>query len=614
LVLCFDGTGDTFDNDNSNVVQLTSFLKKDDPTKQMVYYQTGIGTGSEADARFEFVRDVTKSLDSMFALTLGTHVLDGYEFLMNHYQEGDSICIFGFSRGAYTARALAGMIQKVGLLPTGNRQQLPFAYQIFADEEKTKFAQEFKDTFSVNVKIQFVGVWDTVASVGLLPRHLPFVSSNNAMRCFRHALALDEHRAKFVPSFLHFSEQDEDDEETAYTDGSNSPVTPATPAIGNSDFLSPLRMTRTASAASDTTLVESFKPKKSAAEAATDAKEVWFAGVHTDVGGGSVENKTRHSLARISLRWMIRECWKAQTGIIFDMDKLKNVAGLDVDEKSGTICDAPEPLDAQARASYLEGRISPPEPNFLQKAWNAITSPINTFTNILSDIYQVSSGYTPLPDFSKEKLPSVYGADAEDRPFEGEAVEELFDALSPMYDQLHISPFWWVLEWLPLWTKKERALHAKEVVPFPGFFCSPLNLIGHIKKWRVFLKNYLRNHRFTINNGRGRKVYKHIMKRGMLVHRSVLTRMKAIDRYNNAGTYIPLIQPNIPDYTDETGGVRPMSFREWTDRKPYGGEHLWFHWWGNNEIVEKATRREMRHVRRDRKKAKAALKLKAPKH
>ena len=132
---------------------------------------------------------------------------------------GDQICIFGFSRGAFTARALAGMLQKVGLLPQSNSEQLPFAYAMYArdDEEGLKLSMQFKRTFSVDVKIQFLGVWyvippidqfsasclfrDTVQSVGLIPKHLPFSGSNNAIVHFRHALSLDEHRVKFIPFF-----------------------------------------------------------------------------------------------------------------------------------------------------------------------------------------------------------------------------------------------------------------------------------------------------------------------------------------------------------------------------------------------------------------------------
>lgn len=76
-------------------------------------------------------------------------------------QAGDKICIFGFSRGAYTARSLAGMLHKVGLLPADNHQQVPFAYKMFTRCDKTGWKQSvaFKKAFSINVDIEFVGVW-----------------------------------------------------------------------------------------------------------------------------------------------------------------------------------------------------------------------------------------------------------------------------------------------------------------------------------------------------------------------------------------------------------------------------------------------------------------------
>ncbi|KAF4596088.1 hypothetical protein EYR38_007462 [Pleurotus pulmonarius] len=112
LVLCFDGTGDQFDEDNSNIVQLFTLLKKDNRDVQMVYYQAGIGTYTSPNIATPLMAKVSKTLDEMVAWNLDRHVMDGYEFLMQNYKAGDRICIFGFSRGAYTARALAGMIHK----------------------------------------------------------------------------------------------------------------------------------------------------------------------------------------------------------------------------------------------------------------------------------------------------------------------------------------------------------------------------------------------------------------------------------------------------------------------------------------------------------------------
>ena len=108
------------------------------------------------------------------------------------------------------------MLHKVGLLPAGNFQQVPFAYRMYkrADDIGWEQSTEFKKVFCVDVPIEFVGVWfvfllsltasetqfqdrDTVDSVGIIPRRLPFTTSNTIVRTFRHAVSLDERRAKF---------------------------------------------------------------------------------------------------------------------------------------------------------------------------------------------------------------------------------------------------------------------------------------------------------------------------------------------------------------------------------------------------------------------------------
>ncbi|KAF8756833.1 hypothetical protein RHS01_04096 [Rhizoctonia solani] len=212
LVLCFDGTGDQYDHDNSNIVRFVQLLKKDDKKRQMVYYQTGIGTGVGPQPSGVFTSKLSQTLDTMIASGLGDHVRGGYEFLMQNYNEGDRISIFGFSRGAYTARALAGMLHKVGLLPAYNHEQVAFAYKMFKrdDEEGWKMSNGFKRAFCIDVKIDFVGVFDTVNSVGIIPRELPFAKSNYLIRVFRHAVALDEHRAKFQPNLWGRSTESEE--------------------------------------------------------------------------------------------------------------------------------------------------------------------------------------------------------------------------------------------------------------------------------------------------------------------------------------------------------------------------------------------------------------------
>lgn len=86
------------------------------------------------------------------------------------------------------------MLLKVGLLPKGNLQQVQFAYDMYKDNSKRGFDQSklFKSTFGINVDIQWIGVWDSVSSVGFYPRELPFTNSNHIVKNFTHAVALDE--------------------------------------------------------------------------------------------------------------------------------------------------------------------------------------------------------------------------------------------------------------------------------------------------------------------------------------------------------------------------------------------------------------------------------------
>ncbi|RDW76905.1 T6SS phospholipase effector Tle1-like catalytic domain-containing protein [Aspergillus mulundensis] len=138
LVLCFDGTGNTFSGSNAdtNVVKLLSMLDRTHP-KQYHYYQTGIGTYSinETSVNKRWFWDkwstIVRTIDQGYATTFDAHVIAGYRFLMQYYESGAKIYMFGFSRGAYTAKFLARMISTVGLLCKGNEEMVPFAYLLY---------------------------------------------------------------------------------------------------------------------------------------------------------------------------------------------------------------------------------------------------------------------------------------------------------------------------------------------------------------------------------------------------------------------------------------------------------------------------------------------------
>ncbi|KAF8073979.1 hypothetical protein FPV67DRAFT_1739295 [Lyophyllum atratum] len=316
LILCFDGTSGEYDGDNTNIVKLFALLKKDDFNQQLCYYQPGIGTWFNPGVVAPIFLWGAKIMDEAFAWYLDAHVIEGYKFLMNNYRVGDKICIFGFSRGAYTARALAGALHKIGLLPRENEQQIPFAYKLYKREDKDglKLSAGFKQTFCQDVKIDFMGVWDTVSSVGvIMGRTLPFTNSNKTIKTFRHALALDEHRGRFRPNNYHRPAPD--DTAAALDPEHGSPVV----SSGKSDtaqLVSPKR-SGLFSRMFKRPLKIFLDPVEEEGED-TDVLEVWFSGCHSDVGGGAVDDAEKHSLANISLRWMVQEVQRARCGILFD--------------------------------------------------------------------------------------------------------------------------------------------------------------------------------------------------------------------------------------------------------------------------------------------------------
>ncbi|KAF9817319.1 hypothetical protein IEO21_03579 [Rhodonia placenta] len=345
LILCFDGTADQFSDTNTNVVKLYSLFKKEE-SEQLCYYQPGIGTYLNDGVVSPFFEWGAKILDQGVAWYLDAHVRGGYQFLMQNYRPGDKICIFGFSRGAYTARALAGMLHKasvIGLLPKNNPEQIPFAYKLYkhTDAKSIELANGFKRTFCREVKIEFVGVWDTVASVGMLvSRTLPFIANNTTIKTFRHALSLDEHRAKFRPNLYHRPDTTKAPQ-TKSTRKQNTEK-PADKGKGRTFWPFSLgnaknKLTKRATKRTSTDAAWSDLPSAAAElrwgrgsadekveklNTGADVLEVWFAGCHCDVGGSAVTDDTKLSLADITLHWMVRQIVLAQCGIVFDREAL----------------------------------------------------------------------------------------------------------------------------------------------------------------------------------------------------------------------------------------------------------------------------------------------------
>ncbi|MBV8915322.1 MAG: DUF2235 domain-containing protein [Acetobacteraceae bacterium] len=290
-MVCCDGTANEFREHNTNVVRLYQVLLRD-RAQQLACYHPGLGTIEAAGAVTSTARWVTKQLGKMVGYGLESDLRDLYVFLMRHYEPGDRLFLFGFSRGAYTVRALVGLLQFYGLMGPENEPLVPYAIRRLVAASRDarhghnapfKLAEQFKATFGTRAcKPHFVGVWDTVSSVGWIanPLRVPGTTNSHDVATARHALALDERRAFFR------------------TNRWNSVAHP--PGAGPGDL-----------------------------------KEVWFAGVHSDVGGGYSEKPggDKRELWRFSLGWMLREAERA--GLLVDDARKKAVLGAPADPNAG---------------------------------------------------------------------------------------------------------------------------------------------------------------------------------------------------------------------------------------------------------------------------------------
>jgi uncharacterized protein (DUF2235 family) len=316
IVICCDGTGNEISENISNVLKLYRMLRKTGKTEphQVVFYDPGVGTLARPDPWRKVWQDTITILGLATGYGLDDNVLAAYEFLVNHYEEGDDIYLFGFSRGAYSVRVLAGFVHKVGLI---SPQQSNLAgagltaYKQFSsgagqqdfglnpsqfvdggdesqqggpatrDDQAAQFARILSGRWPT---IKFVGVWDTVASV-IVPRpdrlylpslqELAFTQNNPSVKTFRQAISIDERRRMFRlkpwdegQTFMHN------------------------------------RFSRT----------NNTEPQ--------DSLQVWFAGVHADIGGGYPERES--GLSKFPLLWMIDEA--VRCGLAVDRRTVNQLA------------------------------------------------------------------------------------------------------------------------------------------------------------------------------------------------------------------------------------------------------------------------------------------------
>ncbi|MEW2400811.1 DUF2235 domain-containing protein [Streptomyces sp. NPDC046862] len=271
LVVCCDGTWNSADQTSKTNVTKVALSIPTGPVAgkdQRVYYHSGVGTH-----RWERLRG------GAFGVGLSQNVIDAYRFLVETYEPDDELFLFGFSRGAFTARSLAGLVRNSGVLRQDQAARIKEAWALYRDriEQPSGAASAlFRRSYAHETPIHFIGVWDTVGALGIPavgPRRLePVVNQLNRRWAFHdttlsswvkaafHALAIDEQRSAFQPTLWH--------------------------------------------------------QQPGAAEQGQVLKQEWFAGSHCDVGGGYKET----GLSDIALLWMVEQA--RDCGLEFDAKAL----------------------------------------------------------------------------------------------------------------------------------------------------------------------------------------------------------------------------------------------------------------------------------------------------
>ena len=278
LIVCLDGTGNEIEKNESNILRLFKSLKR--TNQQLVYYHPGVGTLDTHPFARAFLTKPKQVLGLIAGLGLETNVLRAYEFLCENYQDKDQLYFFGYSRGAYTARALAGFINDFGLVsPREFHLVAPVfrAWRELTNEDAApddpnptkKYAKlrMLQHAFQMtHPPIRFLGLWDTVSSlIRIRPGKGTIVQfgthssvdKNPSVQSVRHVLSIDETRRFFRHQFW---EEGHDYYGQRYKRGTPKPQ---------------------------------------------DVKQVWFSGTHTDVAGSV--NEPEAGLAKITMHWMREE-------------------------------------------------------------------------------------------------------------------------------------------------------------------------------------------------------------------------------------------------------------------------------------------------------------------
>jgi uncharacterized protein (DUF2235 family) len=235
IVICFDGTNNTFGPQNTNVVRLVQMLDRN-PLTQRLYYDPGVGTLPEPGVWSAIGKRVSEIYGLAFGRGFSWKVQEAYSYLMDFWEPGDQVLVFGFSRGAYSARVLAGMLHALGLLPRGNHNLVPYVMNLYGamrgersspksgersdPRQWTTLCDQFRWTFARVVPedqeqrhfhVHYLGLWDTVSSVGWVwdPAKYPFTARNPSVHAARHAVSIDERRWFFRQNRLNKATPDQ---------------------------------------------------------------------------------------------------------------------------------------------------------------------------------------------------------------------------------------------------------------------------------------------------------------------------------------------------------------------------------------------------------------------
>lgn len=289
IVICCDGTWNTPRQPNpTNVIKFARAVLPSGSggIAQVVFYDPGVGTES---AWWDKIRGgvLGKGLDK--------NIEDAYRFLALNHEPGDYIYLVGFSRGAYTARSLAGMLHNCGLLRKIHLDKYPCAFKLYQSRgghPKSPEAREFRRKFSQEVLIKFIGVWDTVGAMGIPVGGIRFAKkryqfhdvklSRDVQNAF-HAVSIDEKRKTFKPALWKPNVSEG-------TPSSGSDHTEGNPFDGGD--------------------APASKPVTERVE------QVWFAGYHSDVGGGSDD----HGLSDHAFTWLVEKAEECH--LAFDREYL----------------------------------------------------------------------------------------------------------------------------------------------------------------------------------------------------------------------------------------------------------------------------------------------------